>query len=155
MPKRLKSNIRVAVVGCGYWGRNLVRNFWELGALSVICDIDADKLEVAKIKYPGIKTVSSFKEVLEDGDIDGIVVATPAIHHHQMGKEALLADKHVFVEKPLALDIRQGEELVALAEKKKILMVGHILRYHPVIGKLKELIDRGELGKIQYIYSAN
>jgi len=154
MPKRLKSNIRVVVVGCGYWGRNLVRNFWELGALSVICDIDADKLEVAKIKYPGMKTVSSFKEVLEDGDIDGIVVATPAIYHYEMGKEALLADKHVFVEKPLALDTRQGEELVALAEKKKkILMVGHILRYHPAIDKLKELIDRGELGKIQYIYS--
>ncbi|HIC90948.1 MAG TPA: oxidoreductase, partial [Syntrophaceae bacterium] len=153
MPKRLKSNIRVAVVGYGYWGKNLVRNFWELGALSVICDIDIDKLEVAKIKYPGTKTVSSFREGLED-DIDGIVVATPAIYHYQMGKEALLADKHVFVEKPLALDIRQGEELVTLAEKKKkILMVGHILRYHPAIGKLKELIDRGELGKIQYIYS--
>lgn len=154
MPKRLKSNTKVAVVGCGYWGKNLVRNFWELGALSVICDIDADKLEVAKIKYPITRTVSSFKEVLKDADIDGLVVATPAIYHYEMGKEALLADKHVFVEKPLALDIGQGEELVALAKKKKkILMVGHILRYHPAICKLKELIDRGELGKIQYIYS--
>ncbi|KPJ67949.1 MAG: oxidoreductase [Syntrophobacter sp. DG_60] len=148
------NNLKVAVIGCGYWGKNLVRNFWELGALSTICDIDTDKLEIFKAKCSSIRTISSFKEALEDNDLTGIVIATPAIYHYQMTKEALLTGKHVFVEKPISLRVEEGEELIELAkERKRILMVGHILRYHPAIDRLKELIDKGELGKIQYIYS--
>lgn len=148
------NELKVAVVGCGYWGRNLVRNFWELGALSTICDIDTDKLEIFKVKYPGLKTISSFKELIEDDNLKGIVIATPAICHYQMAREALLAGKNVFVEKPLALRVEEGQELVTLAKNQGlILMIGHILRYHPAVNKLKELIDKGELGKVQYIYS--
>ncbi|MCL0096896.1 Gfo/Idh/MocA family oxidoreductase, partial [Thermodesulfovibrionales bacterium] len=144
----------IAVIGAGYWGKNLVRNFWELGALSTVCDAGIDRLQVFKSKYPDIKTTSSFKEVLKDEDIKGVVIATPAVHHYQMTKEALLSHKDVFVEKPLALKISEGEELVSLAkEQKRILMVGHILQYHPAVIKLKEMIEAGELGKIQYIYS--
>lgn len=145
---------KVAVVGCGYWGKNLVRNFSELKALVAICDTDVDRLESFKIKYPGLKTTPSFKEVLEDSDIRAVVLATPSVQHFQMAKEALLADKDVFVEKPLALEVKEGEELVRLAEEnKKVLMIGHVLRYHPAVDKLRELIDTGALGRIQYIYS--
>lgn len=92
--------------------------------------------------------------LLNDSSVKAVVIAAPAIHHYQMTKEALLSKRHVLVEKPLSLQTREGEELVRLAnDKGLILMVGHILRYHPAIEKLKELIDRGELGKIQYIYS--
>lgn len=144
----------IAVVGTGYWGKNLVRNFAELGALRVICDVDKDKLDQFKTKYPEVLTTTSFQEVLEDEDIKGVVISTPAALHHKMAKEALLNDKDVFVEKPLSLRIEEGKELVEIAkERGKILMVGHILHYHPAVLKLQELVNRGELGKIQYIYS--
>lgn len=146
--------INMAVVGSGYWGKNLVRVFGELGALHTISDIDGEKLNTFKNKYSGIKTVSSLKDVLRDENIKGVVIATPAVRHYQMVKESLLNDKDVFVEKPLALDVREGQELVDIAkERGRVLMVGHILRYHPAVIKLKELIDKGDLGKIQYIYS--
>jgi UDP-2-acetamido-3-amino-2,3-dideoxy-glucuronate N-acetyltransferase len=148
----MKKNI--AVIGTGYWGKNLVRNFAELGALRVICDTDMDKLNHFKTMYPEILTTTSFKEVLENGDIKGVVISTPAALHYKMAKEALLNDKAVFVEKPLSLRIEEGKELVEIAEERgNILMVGHILHYHPAVLKLQELVNRGELGKIQYIYS--
>ncbi|MCL0085393.1 Gfo/Idh/MocA family oxidoreductase [Thermodesulfovibrionales bacterium] len=109
----------IAVIGAGYWGKNLVRNFWELGALSTVCDAGMDRLQDFKSKYPDIKTTSSFKEVLKDEDIKGVVIATPAVYHYQMTKEALLSHKDVFVEKPLALKISEGEELVSLAKEQK------------------------------------
>lgn len=144
----------VAVIGSGYWGKNLVRVFWELGSLHTICDIDGKMLETFKDKYPEIKTALSYKEVLQNESISAVVIATPAVYHHQMAKEALLSNKDVFVEKPLSLKVGEGEELVALAEHRdRILMVGHILQYHPAVIKLKELIDKGDLGKIQYLYS--
>ncbi len=144
----------IAVVGCGYWGKNLVRNFWELGSLAAICDTDGAKFQDFKAKYPDIRILPSFKEVLKDTEIIGVVIATPAALHYQMTKEALINGKHVFVEKPLALNVEEGKKLVDLAEeKRKILMVGHILQYHNAAIKLKELIDNGKLGKIQYIYS--
>lgn len=150
----LTNPINIAVVGSGYWGKNLVRVFWELGSLHTICDIDEEKLEVFKSKYPDVKRVSAFKDVLKDKKIKGVVIATPAVHHYQMAKQALLSDKDVFVEKPLSLTVGEGKELVKLAEEKnKILMVGHILQYHRAVIKLKELINKGELGKIQYVYS--
>lgn len=144
----------IAVIGCGYWGRNLVRNFWDLGALYAICDANENTLKEFKAKYPELKTYTSFPDVLQDTHIQGVVIATPAVTHYAIAKESLLKDKGVFVEKPLALKVEEGEELVDLARKReRILMVGHILYYHKAVAKLKELIDSGQLGKIQYIYS--
>jgi len=119
-----------------------------------VCDIDKEILNVLKEKYKGIKMANSFSEALNDRNIKAVAIATPAYKHYEMAKEALLSDKDVFVEKPLSLRVEEGEELVKLAkEKNKILMVGHILQYHPVVNKLKELINFGYLGKLQYIYS--
>lgn len=144
----------IAVIGAGYWGKNLVRNFHELDALHTICDSDEDRLEQLKTQYPDAQMVSSLQDVLNNDDIKGVVISVPAVLHHSFAKKALLAGKDVFVEKPLALKAKEGEELVKIAEeKKRILMVGHILAYHPAILKLQEFINKGELGKIQYIYS--
>lgn len=144
----------IAVVGCGYWGKNLVRNFAGLGVLHTICDSDAEKLEHLKSLYPEVNTEIDYRRVLADQDIRGVIIATPAASHYAAAKEALLSGKDVFVEKPLALEVEQGEELVELAEKSnRVLLVGHLLEYHPAIVKLKELVDKGELGKINYIYS--
>lgn len=150
----MENNISIAVVGCGYWGKNLVRSFWESGSLYAICDTNDDTLEEFKSKYLGIKTFISFDELLNDKKINGVVIASPAVLHYSMTKKALLSGKDVFVEKPLSLKVEEAKELVDLAEgKKRVLMVGHILQYHNAVIKLKELIDNGELGKIQYIYS--
>jgi UDP-2-acetamido-3-amino-2,3-dideoxy-glucuronate N-acetyltransferase len=145
---------RVAVVGSGYWGKNLVRNFANLGALSVVCDSHTETLRALGEQYPQCRTVTSYAEVLRDDAIQAVAIATPAETHGAMVREALIAGKDVFVEKPLCLSAEQGQSLVALArERGRILMVGHLLWYHPAILKLKELIDTGELGRIQYIYS--
>jgi len=144
----------IAVVGAGYWGKNLVRDFYELGALHTICDKDKELGNKYKSQFRGVRFTDSFDNVLNDVSLKAVVIATPAAYHYQLAKEALRCKKHVFVEKPLALHVEQGEELVNLAkEQELVLMVGHILHYHPAIEKLKEFIDRGELGKIQYIYS--
>jgi UDP-2-acetamido-3-amino-2,3-dideoxy-glucuronate N-acetyltransferase len=144
----------VAVVGAGYWGKKLVRDFYALGALHTICDENKELGSEYKSQFRGIKFTDSYTRLLNDSLLKAVVVATPAAYHYKMVKEALLSKKHVFVEKPLSLKVEQGEELVSLAEKQRlVLMVGHILRYHPAIKKLKELINTGELGKIQYIYS--
>ncbi len=144
----------IAVVGGGYWGKNLVRNFTELGALHTICDSDPEKLENYKSLYPEVRTSVDYQQVLADQQIQGVVIATPAVSHFSMAKQALLAGKDIFVEKPLALETKQGLELVELAERNsRVLLVGHILEYHPAVVKLKELVDKGELGKINYIYS--
>jgi len=144
----------IAVVGVGYWGKNLVRNFAELGVLHTICDANPEVLQIIGNLYPEVNKDMSFTSLLSNNEIKGIVISTRAALHHSMAKEALLAGKDVFVEKPLALRVEEGEELVRLAEEKnKILMVGHLLEYHPGVIKLKELVDNGELGKIQYIYS--
>jgi UDP-2-acetamido-3-amino-2,3-dideoxy-glucuronate N-acetyltransferase len=147
-------DVRVAVVGCGYWGKNLVRNFYELGALELVCDLNEEVIQKVREKYPQVKTTNEFSFVLKSNDVDAVVIATPASTHYTLAREALNAGKDVFVEKPLALKLSEGEELVNLAEKEgEILMVGHLLQYHPVVLKLKELIASGVLGKVQYIYS--
>ena len=144
----------VAVIGCGYWGKNLVRNFYELNALKTLYDHDEKRGREIGSLYPEVRIAGNLTEVFQDDSIDGIVVATPAEFHYEVAKEALLAGKDVFVEKPLALKVREGRDLVTLAEGKKgILMVGHLLEYHPGVIKLKELISSGELGKINYIHS--
>jgi len=144
----------VAVVGVGYWGKNLVRNFHTLGSLAALCDSDTSLLESYRKEYPDVKYHSKYSEVLADPTIDGIALATPAVSHYEMAKAGLEAGKDVLVEKPLAIDVKHGEELVKLAEtKNRILMIGHILRYHPAILKLQKLIQDGQLGKINYLYS--
>ena len=145
---------RVAVIGSGYWGKNLVRNFANLGALSAVCDSHTETLRALAEQYPQCRTVTSYAEVLRDDGIQAVAIATPAETHGSMVREALLAGKDVFVEKPLCLSAEQGRSLVDLArDRGRILMVGHLLWYHPAILKLKSLIESGELGRIQYIYS--
>ena len=145
---------RVAVCGAGYWGKNLVRNFHELGALALVCDPSRAIRDMVEERHPGVRTTASFDEALEGDDIDAVVLATPAETHHALAKRALLAGKDAFVEKPLALTVADGEDLVRTAEDHgRILMVGHILDYHPAVEALLELIGDGELGKVQYVYS--
>jgi UDP-2-acetamido-3-amino-2,3-dideoxy-glucuronate N-acetyltransferase len=147
-------NIKVAVIGAGYWGKNLVRNFANLGTLSAVCDSDPQACARAAEFAPGVTTCNSFADILSDPAIDAVAIGSPAITHYSFAKEALLASKDVFVEKPLALEVPEGQELIDLAARQgRILMVGHILQYHPAVLKLKELVDSGGLGKIQYVYS--
>ncbi|MGB2677791.1 MAG: Gfo/Idh/MocA family oxidoreductase [Candidatus Acidiferrum sp.] len=147
-------NPRVAVIGCGYWGRNHVRNFSELGCLAAVCDLREDTLNWAREQY-NVATVTNADSVFADEDIDAVVIAAPAAEHYLLAKCALASKKDVFVEKPLSLHSIQGKELVALArEQQRILMVGHVLEYHPAIKELRRLIQAGELGRIQYIYSS-
>jgi UDP-2-acetamido-3-amino-2,3-dideoxy-glucuronate N-acetyltransferase len=144
----------VAAVGVGYWGRNLVRNFNDLGALGALCDADESIESAYRKQYPGVKFYREYDAVLADPEITAIALATPAVTHYRMAKAALLAGKDLFVEKPLAVDVTHGQDLVKLAEARgRVLMVGHILQYHPAILKLRRLIRDGELGKINYLYS--
>ncbi len=148
----MKETVSLALVGAGYWGKNLARIFFSLGALRLVCD--PSETARADQSQNGIETTESFASVLVRTDIQAIVIATPAVMHYSMVRDALLAGKHVFVEKPLSLNVQEGEELVRIAnEKKCILFVGHILHYHPAIRVLKSLVAEGELGKLQYIYS--
>lgn len=144
----------VAVIGSGYWGKNLIRNFHQLGALKLICDKNETLLANFKEKYSDTDTCFALNNVLSRDDIGAVVIATPAETHYTIARETLLAGKHVFIEKPLALREDEGEELVSLAkESDKVLMVGHLLQYHPVFIHLKKLALSGELGRINYIYS--
>ena len=144
----------VAVVGSGYWGKNLVRNFAALGALRVVCDSDQGRLAAVREQYPGVETVESYRAVLEDPEIAAVAIATPAVTHYELAEQGLKAGRDVFVEKPLAINVADGESLVELAERsRRILMVGHILRYHPAVVKLRQLIGQGALGRLLYCYS--
>jgi len=147
-------NKNIAVIGSGYWGKNLVRNYYQLGALKLICDKNETILSIFQNKYSGIETCIAFNDVLSRSDIEGIVIATPAETHYNLAREALLAGKHVYIEKPLVLREEDGLDLIGLAQKKNlVLMVGHLLQYHPVFIRLKELAHSGEMGRINYIYS--
>jgi UDP-2-acetamido-3-amino-2,3-dideoxy-glucuronate N-acetyltransferase len=151
---REKHAVRVAVVGVGYWGKNLVRNFHELGALEMLCDTEMSAKANCNDNYSGVRFCSSFQEVLSDPTVTAVALATPAVTHYELAKAALQAGKDVLVEKPLAVNVQHGEELVQLAQANgRILMVGHILRYHPAILALRKLIQDGALGKINYLYS--
>jgi UDP-2-acetamido-3-amino-2,3-dideoxy-glucuronate N-acetyltransferase len=144
----------IGVIGNGYWGRNLVRNFHALGALKCVCDSRTEALKEAHTQF-SVDTCSSLDALLMDPDIQGVAIAAPAAQHYELAKACLLQAKDVYVEKPLALRVDEGQELVAIAEERqRILMVGHVLQYHPAVLKIKKLIDCGELGRIQYIYSS-
>jgi UDP-2-acetamido-3-amino-2,3-dideoxy-glucuronate N-acetyltransferase len=145
--------MKLAVIGAGYWGAHLVRNFASLGVLDSICDLNSSRAAAIAFKY-GARSASSYDEILYDDSIQAVVVATPAATHYSLARQALLAGKDVFVEKPMTLCTSHSSELINLAERdQRVLMVGHLLKYHPAVLKLKEIIDAGELGEIQYIYS--
>jgi UDP-2-acetamido-3-amino-2,3-dideoxy-glucuronate N-acetyltransferase len=147
-------NLQIAVIGTGYWGKNLVRNFHALGALHSVCDSNSETLNQFVEQYPGTWGVSSYSDILVNEEIHGVVIATPAETHFQLAQEAILAGKDVYVEKPLCLSEREGQVLNKLAaERKQILMIGHLLWYHPVVLQLNNMVKSGELGRIQYIYS--
>jgi UDP-2-acetamido-3-amino-2,3-dideoxy-glucuronate N-acetyltransferase len=145
------SNIKVSVIGCGYWGKNLVRNFAELGALVSICDASSDLAQASSQTY-GVPALS-LQDVLQS-DVDGVVIAAPAVQHYDLAKKALQAGKHVYVEKPISLKVEEAKALCEFAiQVDRKLMVGHILQYHSAFIELKNLISKGNLGRLQYIYS--
>ncbi len=144
----------IAAIGCGYWGKNLVRNLYQLGALRMVCDTTETGQTTAAQVAPETTIVADVTAVLMSSEVMGVVIATPAETHFDLARQALLANKDVFVEKPLALTYEQGAYLVELAEQRqRILMVGHVLEYHPAVTRLYELVHSGILGKIRYIYS--
>jgi predicted dehydrogenase len=148
--------IGIAVVGTGDWGANLVRNFAGLpGArLVALCDSDAQRLAATAARYPGVRASASVEQVAAAADVQAVVVSASAVNHYPLARALLEAGKDVFVEKPLALQVAHAEALVALArERGRILMVGHLLLYHPAVRYLKQMISRGELGEVFYIYS--
>jgi predicted dehydrogenase len=145
--------VRVGVIGYGYWGPNLVRNFNRLADLKVCCDLDeGNRAKIASL-YPDVVVVRDFDEML-GMDVDAVVIATSAPSHYELAKKALGAGKHVFVEKPITLSTETAQELVALADEKKLtLMVGHLLEYHAAVNEVKRYIESGELGQVRYVYS--
>lgn len=156
MPANQPAPIRLAQIGVGYWGRNLLRNFAAIDQADVVgaCDTQEEARNAAAANHAGIYTTSDIQDVLNDDSVDAVVIATETPQHFLMAEAALRAGKHVFVEKPLAQTVAQAERLVALAEEKNLrLMVGHLLLYHPAFRHVEDLIQRGELGDIQYLYS--
>jgi predicted dehydrogenase len=144
---------RVAVVGLGYWGPNLARNFDELGALAALCELDASLRERFAARHPAVTMFADYEELLADESIDGVVIATPVPTHYALAKRALEAGKHALVEKPPAMRAAEMEELVALShDRERVLMPGHLLLYHPGVQKLKQLIDAGDLGEVLCVY---
>jgi predicted dehydrogenase len=144
---------RIAQVGLGQWGRNLVRNFDDLADLAWLCDLDDERRADLAQRYPSAQMTSSFDEVLADDSVEAVVVATPVPTHYDLARRALEAGKHVFVEKPPAMRGSEMEELCELAEERgRVLMPGHLLLYHPGVQKLKEIVDSGELGDVLYVY---
>jgi predicted dehydrogenase len=148
----VSEGVKVAQIGCGHWGKNLARNFADLGALAAISDDHPET--AARIAAEHGVPARSFAEILADPAIDGIALATPAAMHGRMALEALAAGKHVFVEKPLALDPAEAEAVVAAAESAgRVLMIGHLLQYHPQFRALLALVREGRIGRLRYIYS--
>jgi UDP-2-acetamido-3-amino-2,3-dideoxy-glucuronate N-acetyltransferase len=148
-----EGRVNICVVGCGHWGKNLIRNFHGLGHLYAVCEADPKRLQAFQAQY-GVVGFSNLDDALRDRRVHAVVIATPAEEHASMAIAALRAGKDVFVEKPLALRWQDGMEMVAAARAAdRRLMVGHLLLYHPAILKIKELLDSGELGHLEYVYS--
>ncbi len=144
----------LALVGAGYWGKNLARNFHALGALHTICDPSEGTLASYGEEYGGVKKTRNLEDVFQDPAIVRVAIAAPAALHYEIVRKALEADKDVFVEKPICLDIAQGKILIKLAQdRNKILMVGHLLQYHPCVRMIQRLLADGDLGNLQYIAS--
>ena len=148
------SEQKIAVLGYGLWGRNIVRNFYNLNALGMVCDLDEENLAKVREQYPGVKTTRDFHDILNSDEITGVVVVTPSHTHYKFVKAMLEAGKHVYVEKPISTVAQEARDLADLADSKGlVLMVGHLLLYHPAENRLKMLIDEGALGEIVYAQS--
>lgn len=148
------SEQKIAVLGCGLWGRNIVRNFYNLNALGMVCDLDDDNIAKVKEQYPGIKTTKDFHDILNSKEITGVVVVTPSHTHFKFVKAMLETGKHVYVEKPISTVAQEARDLTDLADSKGlVLMVGHLLLYHPAVNRLKMLVEEGALGDIVYAQS--
>jgi predicted dehydrogenase len=148
--------IQVAVVGVGGWGKNLARNYYQIPecALRYVCDLDEKKHKQLAAQMPGTRITAKYDELLGDAELNAIVIATPAPTHFALAKAALLGGKDVYVEKPFTLKVPEAEELIRIADGEgRILMVGHLLEYHPVINRLKQMVESGELGDIHYMYN--
>ena len=144
--------MKLGLIGGGYWGKNLIRDFYSCGVLDTICDLNKNLLDEYKKKYCDIKITINFESLLSNKEITAICIALPADLHYKFSKMALLANKDVLVEKPITLNVDEAEELVKLAkDNNKILMVGHLLHYHPCIDKIKEMIKENKIGKIKNI----
>ena len=145
---------KIAVIGCGVWGRNIVRNFYNLNVLEIVCDLDDSNLQKVKEQYPRVKTTNDFNEIIENPEITAVAVVTPSHTHYKVVKAMLEAGKNVYVEKPISTVAQEAKDLTELAHRKGlVLMVGHLLLYHPAVNRLKMLIEEGELGDIVYAQS--
>ncbi len=150
----INKNKFVGVIGCGIWGKNIVRNFYNLGALHTVCDLDEENLNTMKESFPDIETTKDFSDLIKNPDIKAICVITPSHTHFGLVKLALEHGKHVYVEKPISIKADEALKLKELSEKLGlVLMVGHLLLYHPAVNRLKMLIEDGVLGKISYVQS--
>ena len=150
----MKKQIKVGVVGCGYWGPNLIRNFRSLPDchLKLMCDISEARLKHLRTLYPEVDGETNFDHVLNGAGVDAVVIATAVRFHYQMAKASLLAGKHTFIEKPMAASAAECEELIEIARQKGVvLMIGHTFLYSPAVRKIKEIVDKDDIGEIRYI----
>lgn len=145
---------RIAVIGCGVWGRNIVRNFYNLNVLEIVCDLDESNLQKVREQYEGVKTTNDFNDIINNPNITAVAVVTPSHTHYKLVKAMLEAGKNVYVEKPISTVAQEAKDLTELAHQKGlVLMVGHLLLYHPAVNRLKMLIEEGVLGDIVYAQS--
>jgi predicted dehydrogenase len=150
----MSKKIRLGVAGCGYWGPNLIRNFRALPDchLKMMCDLNTSRLRHLKTLYPEVEGATDYSHMLNGVGLDAVVIATSVANHYPMAKAALLAGKHTFIEKPMASSVEHCEELVELAKKNGlVLMTGHTFLYSPVVRKIQEIINKGDIGEIRYI----
>jgi predicted dehydrogenase len=148
--------VKIGIVGCGYWGPNLVRDFSEIDGVKVAscADLSESRLAAVKKRLPEVSATKNSADIISDKSIDAVVIATPASSHYKIAKDALVAGKHVFVEKPITSTIEEAEELIRIADKaKKILMVGHTFEYNPAVERMKECIQKKDVGDVYYITS--
>jgi len=144
--------MKLGLIGGGYWGKNLIREFNNCGILHTICDINEESIKKYNINYPNVNTTTKFDDILKNNEITSVCIALPAEMHYLFAKNSLQAGKDVYVEKPITLNIKEAEELIKIAkENNKILMVGHLLHYHPCVDKIKEIINLGKIGNIKSI----
>ncbi len=152
--KPTKEAIKVGVVGCGYWGPNLVRNLRQSpdSQVMLLCDTNAQRLDHMRRMHPDVPTTQRFDDMLNGADLDAVVIATPVRSHYEMAMACLSAGKHVFIEKPMARTEAEAEEMVALAEREgRVLMVGHTFLFSPAVRRMKEIVDAGDIGEVQYV----
>lgn len=146
----------ISILGCGYWGPNLVRNLKSTAGsrIRTVCDVRPERLAYIRELYPDVAVSQDFASVLEGDDSDAVVIATPIKTHFPLARQALLAGKHVFVEKPMATTVAECEELLVLArDRSRVLMVGHTFVYSPTVRRIREVVASGELGEVMYVSS--